>query len=73
MNNSNQSYLIDPNKLYTPLAVASVLQVDEKWVKTNLIYNRACRHRKQGNVYFLLGKWIIEWAERDHNLPPDEK
>ena len=63
---------IDPNRLYTPNSLADIFQVDERWVKDNLIYNRTCRHKKQGCVYMLLGKWVIEWAEADHEYPDEE-
>ena len=63
-----ESEHICPEKLYTPASIARVFQVDEQWVKKNLIYNKECRHRKTGRVYVVLGKWLIEWAERDHEL-----
>lgn len=70
-NNSNPNY-IDPTLLYTPNSLAGVIQVDEEWVKRNMIYNRSCRFKKRGQRYFILGKWVIEWVESDHNYPDKE-
>lgn len=70
---NNQPKTIDPNVLYTPNSLAGILEVDVTWVKKNLIFNRACRFRKQGAVYLLLGKWVIEWAETDHTFPGEDE
>ena len=63
---SDRPKFIEPGILYTPTAIAEVFQVDVEWVKKNLIRNRACRYRKQGQVYAILGRWLVEWAESDH-------
>lgn len=65
----SQPKSIEPTTLYTPSSIASIFEVDVQWVKKNLIQNRTCRYRKQGRVYVILGKWLIEWAETEHELP----
>ena len=69
MKNGNLPQSVDPSILYTPNSLAAIFQVDEKWVKTHMIYNRSCRFRKQGAVYMILGRWVIEWAETEHDYP----
>lgn len=63
----DNNYSIDPKRLYTPTGVGIELQKSEKWVKENLIYNRACRFKKKGSVYVIYGQWLIEWALSDHD------
>ena len=61
---TNQSpQFVDPNLLYTIAGLADVFRVDEKWIKKHLVHSKACRFKKQGNLYLILGKWVIEWAE----------
>lgn len=54
-----------PGVVYPLRQVAINLQVSEKWVKENLIYQGKCDHKKQGNVYFFLGEWLADWCRRD--------
>ena len=58
---------IQPEFLYSLSQIASIFEVDVRWVKENLIFNRTCRYKKRGNIYMVLGMWLIEWANEDHN------
>lgn len=69
MKNINSNTFIDPNLLYTPNSLAAAMEVDEEWIKRRLIYNRSCRFKKSGNCYLILGRWVIEWVEKDHTYP----
>lgn len=70
---NNHLKIIDPNALYTPTSLAEIFQVDDSWVKKNLIYPREIRYKKQGAVYIILGQWVIDWAQRSHDQPDDDE
>lgn len=68
----NNEYKIEPHICYTPLSLAVAMQASEEWVKDNLIYSKQCRFKKKGRCYFIMGRWVIEWVESEHNLPPED-
>jgi hypothetical protein len=55
---------VHPEVLYTLHGAARALQVSEKWLKEHLIYTKECRFLRRGQVYLILGSWLIEWVSR---------
>lgn len=53
-----------PEVLYHITEVSRRLDVQERWIRDNLLKN-GCRHRKCGNVIVFLGRWIIDWFEHE--------
>ena len=68
---NSQSNPIDVNAVYTQASLADALEVSERWILDNLITPRRIRFKKQGRIYLFLGKWVAEWARKDHELPDD--
>ena len=65
--------VINPDVLYTPAALARIFQVDVTWIKRNLFKPGGCRYRKQGSLYFVVGRWLVEWAQEDHETNEQER
>ena len=69
-NGSDKSFY--PGVIYPISQVANNLDTSEKWVKENLIYNRACGYKKVGQCYIFLGDWLIKWCLDQFEIPGDE-
>ena len=69
-NNTNETHF-EPGNLYPLPTVAKIMQVSERWVKENLVFNDSCSYKLQGKQYFFRGEWIIAWASSDFTLKGD--
>lgn len=69
MGNGEQDGSFSADTVYTITELASKIGVSEKWVRQRMIDNGTCAHKKCGNTYFFLGKWIINWCLADHEIP----
>ena len=65
MNNPTRETCFKPGHLYPIETVADILDVNIRWVKEHLIYNKACMHKHQGSVYVFRGEWLVNWASSD--------
>ena len=71
MRKINHMQVIDPSMLYTVAGLAEVVGRSPTWIKDQMIHTREIRHMQRGQLYLILGQWVIEWAEA-RSTPPEK-